>query len=140
MAEGLTAGALPLQPGDPRRLGEYDITGRLGVGEHGAVFLGGGPDGRPVAVKLLHVRLSGEPVARSRFTAALAPARKISGFCCAAVLDAGVEQDRPYVVGELVEGPSLHQLVTEEGPRGGAVVERIAVGTAVALAAVHRAG
>ncbi|MBO2456114.1 serine/threonine-protein kinase [Actinomadura violacea] len=132
--------ALPLQPGDPRRLGSYEVTGRLGVGEQGAVFLGRDPAGGHVAVKLLHVRLSGEPVARSRFANAFASAQKVSGFCTAAILSADVEGDRPYVVSEWVDGPSLQQLVDEEGKRGGAVVERVAVGTAVALAAVHRAG
>ncbi|MQY04842.1 serine/threonine protein kinase [Actinomadura macrotermitis] len=135
--------ALPLQPGDPRRLGAYEITGRLGVGEQGAVFLGrpAGPAGRPpVAVKLLHRRLSGEPAARDRFVQAFRRARAVSGFCTAAILDAEVDGERAYVVSEYVDGPSLQQLVTEEGPRGAAVVERLAVGTAIALAAVHRAG
>ncbi|WP_272496870.1 serine/threonine protein kinase [Actinomadura terrae] len=132
--------ALPLQPGDPRRLGAYEITGRLGVGEQGAVFLGRDAAGGVVAVKLLHARLSGEPVARSRFAGSFTAARKVSGFCTAAILDADVEGDRAYVVSEWVDGPSLQQLVEEEGVRGGAVVERLAVGAAVALAAVHRAG
>lgn len=132
--------ALPLQPGDPRRLGSFEITGRLGVGEQGAVFLGRDPSGGSVAVKVLHVRLSGEPVARSRFTGAFSAARKVSGFSTAAILAADVDGDRPYVVSEWVDGPSLQQLVDEEGLRGGAVVERLAVGMAVALAAVHRAG
>ncbi|TDB88051.1 serine/threonine-protein kinase, partial [Actinomadura sp. 7K534] len=132
--------ALPLQPGDPRRLGSYEITGRLGVGEQGAVFLGRDPAGGLVAVKVLHVRLSGEPVARSRFAGSFTAARKVSGFCTAAILHADVEGDRPFVVSEWVDGPSLQQLVDEEGPRGGAVVERLAVGMAIAIAAVHRAG
>ncbi|WP_168221139.1 serine/threonine-protein kinase [Actinomadura sp. WMMA1423] len=132
--------ALPLQPGDPGRLGSFEITGRLGVGEQGAVFLGRDPAGRPVAVKILHVRLSGEPVARSRFADAFSAARKVSGFYTAAILHADVEGDRPYVVSEWVDGPSLQQLVDEEGVRGSVVVERLAVGMAIALAAVHRAG
>ncbi|MCP9981136.1 serine/threonine-protein kinase [Actinomadura madurae] len=132
--------ALPLQPGDPRRLGSYEIAGRLGVGEQGAVFLGRDPSGVPVAVKVLHVRLSGEPVARARFAEAFTSARKVSGFYTAAILDADVEDDLPYVVSEWVGGPTLQKLVDEEGPRGGVVVERVAVGVAIALAAVHRAG
>ncbi|NVI89536.1 serine/threonine-protein kinase [Actinomadura sp. BRA 177] len=132
--------ALPLQPGDPLRLGSFEITGRLGVGEQGAVFLGRDQAGGHVAVKVLHVRLSGEPVARSRFAGAFSSARKVSGFCTAAILAADVDGDRPYVVSQWVDGPSLQQLVDEEGVRGGAVVERLAVGMAVALAAVHRAG
>ncbi|MFG1997797.1 serine/threonine protein kinase [Spirillospora sp. NPDC048911] len=134
------ADALPLQPGDPRRLGDYEITGRLGVGEQGAVFLGRSPAGGTVAVKLLHLRLSGEPAARSRFAGAFAAAQRVSGFCTAAIIDADVESDRPYVVSEYVAGPSLHQLVAEEGPRGAAVTERLAAGMAIALAAAHRAG
>ncbi|GAA3953661.1 hypothetical protein GCM10023085_40160 [Actinomadura viridis] len=134
------AEALPLQPGDPRGLGEYEISGRLGVGEHGAVFLGRDRSGRAVAVKLLHLRLSGGQEARDAFAGAFAAARRVSGFCTAGILDAAVEGDRPYVVSEWVDGPSLTQLVAEEGPRGAAVVERLAVGTAVALAAIHRAG
>lgn len=132
--------ALPLQPGDPLRLGSVEITGRLGVGEQGAVFLGRDRTGGHVAVKVLHVRLSGEPVARSRFAGAFSSARKVSGFCTAAILDADVDGDRPYVVSQWVDGPSLQKLVDEEGPRGGAVVERLAVGMAIAIAAVHRAG
>jgi len=134
------ADALPLQPGDPRRLGVYEVTGRLGVGEHGAVFLGRTPSGGQVAIKLLHLRLTGEPAARARFAGAFAAARKVQGFCTAAILDADVEGDRPYVVSEYVAGPSLLRLVSEEGPRGNAVIERLAVGAAVALAAIHRAG
>ncbi|WP_019632170.1 serine/threonine protein kinase [Actinomadura atramentaria] len=132
--------ALPLQPGDPRTLGGYAITGRIGVGEHGAVFAGRAGDGRPVAVKLLHVPLDGRPVAGARFAGAFAAARRVSGFCAAEILAAGTEGDRAYVVGEFVDGPSLAALVADEGPRGPAVLERLAVGTAVALAAVHRAG
>ncbi|MFC6933110.1 protein kinase [Actinomadura yumaensis] len=64
----------------------------------------------------------------------------MSGFCTAGILAADVEGDRPYVISECVDGPSLQQLVDDEGPRGWAVVERLAVGTAVALAAIHRAG
>ncbi|GAA4131201.1 serine/threonine-protein kinase [Actinomadura keratinilytica] len=134
------AEALPLQPGDPRRIGSHDILGRLGVGEQGTVFLGRDGAGRSVAVKLLHLRLSGEPAARARFTGALAPARRVTGPCVAAILDADVEGDRPFVVGEFVNGPSLQQLVDEEGPRAGAVMERLAAGTILAIAAAHRAG
>ncbi|WP_051713180.1 serine/threonine protein kinase [Spirillospora albida] len=128
--------ALPLQSGDPRRLGSYELTARLGVGDQGAVFLGRAG----VAVKLLHLRLSGEPVARERFTNAFAAARRVSGFGTAAILDADVDGDRAYVVSEFVDGPSLQRLVDEEGARGPAVVERLAVGVAVAMAAAHRAG
>ncbi|GLW64386.1 hypothetical protein Arub01_26300 [Actinomadura rubrobrunea] len=134
------AEALPLQPGDPRRIGGHEIIARLGAGGQGTVFLGRGPAGRSVAVKLLHLRLSGEPAARSRFVGALAPARRVMGCCTAAILDADVDGDRPFVVGDYVDGPSLQRLVDEEGPRGGAVMERLAAGIMIAVTAAHQAG
>jgi serine/threonine protein kinase len=42
-------------------------------------------------------------------------------------------------VSEYVDGPSLRQLVHEKGPRAGSELERLAVGTATALVAIHEA-
>ncbi len=42
--------AAPLEPGDPRALGQYEVIGRLGAGGQGAVFLGKAPGGEYVAV------------------------------------------------------------------------------------------
>jgi hypothetical protein len=55
------------------------------------------------------------------------------------VLDADVDGDRPYIVSEYVRGPSLSQHVLDEGPLDGAALDRLAVGTATALAAIHQA-
>ncbi|HEX2315046.1 MAG TPA: protein kinase [Thermomonospora sp.] len=132
--------ARPLEPADPESLGPYRITGRLGEGAQGVVLLGHGPDGTPVAVKLLHATLSDDHLARSRFIRELEVAKQVATFCTAAVLDADVAGDRPYIVSEYVEGPSLAGLVSAEGPRGRTALERLAVGTATALTAIHRAG
>src|SRR5690606_41393197 len=43
----------PRRPGDPERLGPYRITGRLGQGGQGIVYLGHGPGSERVAVKTL---------------------------------------------------------------------------------------
>ncbi|GAA3418784.1 PASTA domain-containing protein [Streptosporangium vulgare] len=61
-------------------------------------------------------------------------------FCTAQVIDAGLDGDRPYIVSEYVDGPSLHREVAVSGPREGGRLERLAIGTATALAAIHRAG
>ncbi|WP_165495430.1 bifunctional serine/threonine-protein kinase/ABC transporter substrate-binding protein [Actinomadura roseirufa] len=130
----------PLQPEDPAQVGEYILTGRLGDGGQGSVYLAHDGTGRRVAVKLLHARLSGDEAARARFVRELEVARRVGGFCTAQVLDADVEGDRPYIVSEFVDGPSLTALVRAEGPRSPAELVRLAVGTATALVAVHRAG
>jgi serine/threonine protein kinase len=67
-------------------------------------------------------------------------ATRVARFCTAQVLDAEVEGDRPYIVSEYVPGPSLHTAVQEGGPRSGGALERLAVSTLTALAAIHQAG
>ncbi|GAA0913637.1 serine/threonine-protein kinase [Nonomuraea longicatena] len=130
----------PLAADDPRRLGEYDLVSRLGEGGQGIVYLGRGPSGEQVAVKLLHQALVADPQARDRFLREVAVAQRVARFCTAPVLHADLEGSRPYIVSEYVPGPSLRQLVDREGPRRGAALERLAISTATALAAIHRAG
>ncbi|WP_067813518.1 serine/threonine-protein kinase [Actinomadura kijaniata] len=130
----------PLTPGDPRRLGPYTLTGRIGEGGQGVVYLGRSPDGRQVAVKLLHARFGADAEARARFARELATIERVAGFCTAQVLASDIAGDQPYIVSEYVPGPSLQQLVRERGPRTGTDLDRLAIGTATALTAIHRAG
>ncbi|MBG6091162.1 serine/threonine-protein kinase [Actinomadura viridis] len=132
--------AAPLEPGDPRALGQYEVVGRLGAGGQGAVFLGRAPGGQYVAVKLLHAQMANDPAARARFTREVAAAQKVEPFCTARVLEADVHGDQPYVVSEFIDGPSLHDVVAHNGPLGAAELERLAIGTVTALAAIHEAG
>jgi serine/threonine protein kinase len=129
-----------LQPGDPHQLGSFAVTGRLGEGGQGTVYLGRGPDGQAVAIKVLHTRLAMDDTARSRFLREAAAARQVARFCTAQVIAADVAGDRPYIVSEYVAGRSLHALVKQEGARSGGDLERLAIGTATALAAIHKAG
>ncbi|MFF5245032.1 protein kinase [Streptosporangium sp. NPDC000095] len=130
----------PLIEGDPPRLGPFELIGRLGEGGQGVVYLGRGPEGEQVAVKLLHHGLVGDPEARARFLREVSVAQRVARFCTAAVLHADLAGSRPYIVSEYVPGPSLRLLVDREGPRRGASLERLAVSTATALSAIHRAG
>ena len=57
----------PLLPGDPEEIGSYRLTGRLGTGGMGTMFLGEGPDERRVAVKLIRSELAGDEAFRARF-------------------------------------------------------------------------
>jgi hypothetical protein len=128
----------PLRPGDPGGLGDYVLAGRLGEGGQGTVFLGRSPDGEDVAVKLLHAVDDSE--ARARFVRELAVAKQVATFCTAQVLDADVAGDRPYIVSEFIAAPTLQESVAGDGPRGKGALERLAIGTATALTAIHRAG
>ncbi|MER5419660.1 serine/threonine-protein kinase [Streptosporangium roseum] len=126
--------------GDPERIGDYRLTGVLGDGGQGVVYLGRDPSDRQVAVKLLHVRMAADPKVRERFMREAEVTRRVAAFCTAQVLDMGITGDRPYLVSEYIPGPSLKDLVTSDGPRAGSGLDRLAVATLTALAATHRAG
>ncbi|WP_051061813.1 serine/threonine-protein kinase [Nocardiopsis chromatogenes] len=130
----------PLTDSDPRRVGRFRITGRLGEGGQGTVYLGEAPDGTRAAVKTLSARSLADPSMRERFTREAEAARRVASFCTAAVLDADFTADPPYIASEYVEGPSLAEAVRADGPLTGGDLERLAVNTATALVAVHEAG
>ncbi|MER6949292.1 serine/threonine-protein kinase [Nonomuraea sp. NPDC000554] len=119
-----------LRSGDPGRLGEHAVVGRLGQGGQGVVYLAETPGGERVAIKVMTGDLD-----RS-FERELAAARQVAEFCTARVIAADLDHDPPYVVSEYIDGPSLAAV----GPLGGAALIRLAIGTATALTAIHRAG
>ncbi|MEO3801192.1 protein kinase [Nonomuraea sp. B1E8] len=121
----------PLREDDPTAVGTYRLLGRLGSGGQGTVYLGQAPDGTRVAVKVLRSRAGFD----DRFAKEIENARRVEPFCIAQVLDASLGR-QPYIVTEYVEGPSLH----EAGRHAGADLQRLAVATATALAAIHAAG
>ncbi|WP_203816839.1 serine/threonine-protein kinase, partial [Paractinoplanes ferrugineus] len=129
-----------LLPNDPRRLGDYELLGRLGEGGMGAVYLGRRPGGRLVAVKVIRPEYAWDTEFRGRFRSEVNRAREVPGFCTAAVLDADPDHATPYLVVEYVDGPSLHEVIKQEGPLSGGTLHSVAVGVATALAAIHGAG
>ncbi|MFI7450562.1 protein kinase [Nonomuraea sp. NPDC049714] len=130
----------PLRPEDPRSLGGMDLLGRLGEGGQGVVYLATDPLGAQVAIKWLRSDQAADQVSIGRFLREVEVAQQVAPFCTAAVLGTGVELDRPFIVSEFIDGPSLQQVVQQEGPRGGTTLHRLAIGTATALAAIHQAG
>ncbi|MEU7746983.1 serine/threonine-protein kinase [Nonomuraea sp. NPDC049158] len=120
--------------GDPQRLGNYWLAGRLGTGGQGVVYEGYAEDGRRVAIKVLH---GDQPAQLAREATA---ARRVAGFCTASVLEAELAGPRPYIVSEYVQGPSLRKAVTEGRRFGGGELHRLATAVATALTAIHDAG
>jgi eukaryotic-like serine/threonine-protein kinase len=125
---------------DPERIGDYRLAELLGQGGQGMVYRALSPSGGDVAVKVLHAQMSGDPDAHRRFFRQVDLARRVAPFCTARVLDMGLHDDRPYIVSEYVSGASLDHVVRNDGPRSGSGLDRLAVATATALAAIHRAG
>ncbi|AGZ44075.1 putative serine/threonine protein kinase [Actinoplanes friuliensis DSM 7358] len=106
----------------------------------GAVFLGREPAGRLVAVKIIKAEYARDEGFRARFRSEVNRAREVPAFCTAEVLDADPDHRTPYLVIEYVDGPSLAELVREQGPLRGGSLHSIAVGVATALTAIHSTG
>ncbi|MBC6458457.1 serine/threonine-protein kinase [Actinomadura sp. HBU206391] len=130
--------AVSLEPGDPRRLGRFRLLGRLGEGGQGIVYLGEGPAGEQVAVKVL--KTGADPRARDRLSREMAAAMRVAQFCTARVIDSSVDGPLPYIVSEFVDGPSLQDRVSERGPLYDGDLDRLMLNTARALRAIHRVG
>jgi len=130
----------PLGLPDPRRIGPYRIFAQLGRGGMGRVFLAGAPDGRLVALKLVHAQHVEEPGFRERFRREVAASRRVSGAYTAPVVDADVETEIPWLVTVFVPGPSLRQAIEAAGPLPAENAARLAAGLATALGAIHAAG
>ncbi|MFE3447530.1 protein kinase [Nonomuraea sp. NPDC059194] len=129
----------PLIAGDPSHLGSFTLSGRIGEGGQGIVYLGADNQGERAAIKLLHVKFSGDTIARSRFARELKAAQRVASFCTARVIEADLEGDTPYIASEYIDGLSLRDVVESDGPLSGQALERLAIGTATALTAIHQA-
>jgi serine/threonine protein kinase len=129
-----------LQPGDPVQVGPYRLTGVLGTGGMGRVFLGWSSGGRPLAVKVIKPELAGDPEFRARFRREVAAARTISGLYTALLIDTDTDGPVPWLATAYVDGPSLNEAVSGYGPLPVESVLALASGLAEALTAVHAMG
>ena len=130
----------PLETGDPRTLGRFELLARLGEGGQGIVYLGRGtgPGEERVAVKVL--RSSVDASVLQRLARELDAIHKVQPFVTARVIEASTEGERRYIVSEFIDGPSLQERVEGGGPLPEGDLQRLAVGTATALTAIHGAG
>ncbi|HZB30928.1 MAG TPA: serine/threonine-protein kinase [Streptosporangiaceae bacterium] len=137
---GAGHGAAPPAPGDPPRIGSYEVIGRLGEGGMGTVHLGRDGRGRLVAIKVIRLELAADPSFRARFRDEVRNAQRVASFCTAQVLEHGEEDGRPYLVTEYVDGRPLDEYIETEGALPAATLHGVAVGVAAALTAIHAAG
>ncbi|MGN9845730.1 serine/threonine-protein kinase [Nonomuraea sp. H19] len=138
LGQRTTAPSHQRRQGEPEWIGHYRVIKPLGRGGQGAVYLSMAPNGVRVAVKVLHDLV--DETARARFAREVDAARRVATFSTARVLDVNITGQYPYIVSEYVEGPSLEQLVRKYGPRDADSLTRLALSTAGALAAIHKAG
>ncbi|MBA2890617.1 protein kinase domain-containing protein [Nonomuraea soli] len=130
----------PLTPQDPPAVGSYRLTGRLGSGGMGTVYLATSPDGAKVALKAIRRDYAADPVYRERFHEEVSNAQRVASFCTARVLDHGEDNGVLYLVTEYIEGVSLEDHLLAHGALPHSMLHSVGVGVAAALTAIHAAG
>ncbi|MDR3082548.1 MAG: protein kinase [Streptomyces sp.] len=133
-------GIEPLTALDPARIGPYLLLGRLGAGGMGRVFLARSDGGRTVAVKVVHEEHVSDAQFRARFRREIEAASRVSARYTAPVLDAGPDEEPPWVVTGFVPGLSLEQVVRGYGPLPAESLHTLAEGLLRALEDIHDAG
>lgn len=123
-----------------RHLGPYRLLSRIGAGGFGEVHLALDPEGRTVAVKVLHPHVAADEAAVARLAREVETMRRVRGPHLAEIVDAALSGDRPYLVTRYVQGRSLAAVVGQDGPLRGDALVRLAEGLAEALALIHAAG
>ncbi len=130
----------PLAPG--ARVGRYTLAERLGSGAAGVVFSAVSDGGAPVALKVLRPDAAEdrEAVARMEREAAILRALDHPGIVAAREVGR-LEDGRPWIAMERLDGRSLRELCTEGALRGdGPGAWRLLRPVCDALAAAHAGG
>jgi len=99
-----------------KMLGRYRILGELGRGAMGVVYRAVDPlIEREVALKTLHTELPADVIdeVRVRFLREARSAGRLNHPNIVTIFDVGQEGGTAYIAMELLEGPSLHQMLKE---------------------------
>ena len=115
--DALTPPLQRLQPGDPRQLGHYTITGRIATGGMGTVYYAEEMrTGRPAAVKVAGFSAGFAPEEmRARLVREIRLLGVVQVFGVAKLLDSGTTNGTLWVAMEYVRGPTLEEAVGSHG-------------------------
>src|SRR5829696_2032826 len=130
---------MPL-PGE-RLAGRYELIAPIGSGGMASVWRARDLRlGRQVAVKLLRPEYAEDDEFVRRFEVEARHAASLAHPNVASVYDTDVEGDQRFIVMELVDGPTVGDVIAERGRIEPLVAVGIAAAAARALAAAHRRG
>ncbi|WP_432586507.1 PQQ-binding-like beta-propeller repeat protein [Streptomyces sp. HD1123-B1] len=130
----------PLGTGDPLRLGPYRLTGVLGAGGMGQVYLGRDAREQLAAVKVLRPELAHDPEMAQRFLREAQAAQAVRSDGVARVLAAQTAGGRPWIATEFLAGPTLDQAVERYGPLDEPTLRAVGAALVRTLMDIHGAG
>jgi serine/threonine protein kinase len=128
--------------GLPRLLAErYELVEQLASGSRTSVWRGHDRVlGRDVVVKVLHPDLAADAALRGSFHQEAINAARLTHPNIVALYDTGEQGGVNYIVMELVDGPTLRDLLNARGPLPPAKAARLASEVVHALEYAHQAG
>jgi eukaryotic-like serine/threonine-protein kinase len=128
--------------GLPRLLAErYELVEQLASGSLTSVWRGHDRVlGRDVVVKVLHPDLAADSGLRGSFHQEAINAARLTHPNIVALYDTGEQEGVNYIVMELVDGPTLRDVLTSQGPLPPAKAARLASEVVHALEYAHQAG
>jgi serine/threonine protein kinase len=117
-------------PGDV--VGAYTIEDQLGEGGMGRVFKALGPDGRPVALKMVKSEMAGDAIFLKRFRREAEVAQRIQHPNVVSVIETGDYDGVPWAAQRFIAGGSLEDRLAKSGtldlPQVVALSKQVAAG------------
>ena len=121
--------------------GRYRVDGMIATGGMSTVYRGLDVRlDRPVALKVMDSRYSGDQQFLIRFQREARAVARLKDPGLVAVYDQGFDGRHPFLVMELVEGGTLRELLRERGPMPPHAVAAVLAPVLSGLAVAHRAG
>jgi serine/threonine protein kinase len=130
----------PLLPGEPLRVGRYEIESALGSGGMGTVYLGRSPGGRPAAIKVISPDYLEHREAVARFRREVTMVGTVRSAYTAALIDCKLDAPPYWMATEYIPGPTLSAAVRTEGPMPPSTCAEVMAAVAEGLSDIHRHG
>ena len=128
----------PLLPNDPKRLGGWTLTGRLGEGGMGVVYMGN-KAGKTVALKVISSSELNNPRVKTRFVQEVQSLSLLRTPYVAPLLDFDLDAKNPWYAVEYISDMSLSDVIKTTGSFTGKNWWNLAHNLLMALAAIHNA-
>jgi serine/threonine protein kinase len=130
----------PLLPNDPKKLGVWTVTGRLGKGGMGAVYMAHNKDRRTAAIKVISGSDIKDEKVRDRFKQEIQALSLITTPYVARLYDYDLDAKNPWYAAEYVSDMSLADVLNTTGSFTGDRWWKLAQHLITALEAIHDKG